>query len=105
MFKTYLKTDKENTFISIYVSYNKGNSDYRPVKRGYYVHVQPVERFERNGVMLESFTAFTGYKQLLAEVGRASKKQENICDGIALDYARPLIARVAQEQNLKVEEF
>ena len=104
MFKRYLKTDKENKFISVYVSYNKGNSDYRPVKRGYYVHVQPVERIERNGVMLESFTAFTGYKQLLMEVGRASKKQENICDGIALDCARPIIQRVLEESGLKITE-
>lgn len=55
--------------------------------------------------MLESFIAFTGYKRLLMEVGRASKKQENICDGIAMDCARPLIARVAQEQGLEVEKF
>lgn len=108
MFKRYLKTDKENKFICVNLSYNKGGVNYcdsKMMPRGYYVHVQPVTREIHGGVMMESFVAFTGYKQLIREVGRASKKQEEICDGIALDCARPLIDRVAQEQNLKVEEF
>lgn len=107
MFKRYLKTDKENKFICVNLSYNKGGVNYCDSKimpRGYYIHVQPVTREIRCGVMTESFVAFTGYKQLIREVGRASKKQEEICDGIALDCARPIIQRVLEESGLKITE-
>ena len=90
MFKRYLKTDKENKFICVSLSYNKGGVNYATYQnepRGY-----------------QSFVAFTGYKQLIREVGRASKKQEEICDGIALDCARPIIQRVLEESGLKITE-
>ena len=107
MFKRYLKTDKENKFICVSLSYNKGGVNcfnYQNEPRGYYVHVQPVTRESHGGVTMESFVAFTGYKQLIREVGRASKKQEEICDGIALDCARPIIQRVLEESGMKITE-
>lgn len=47
-------------------------------KRGYYLHVTPVEIGDREGVVFESFAAFTGGKFLLVECARRSSHKETL---------------------------
>ena len=47
-------------------------------KRGYYLHVTPVEVGETEGVVFESFAAFTGGKFLLVECARRSSRKETL---------------------------
>lgn len=48
--------------------------------RGYYLHVTPVVRreYKEEGVVTESFTAFTGGKFLLVECARRSSNKETL---------------------------
>jgi hypothetical protein len=48
---------------------------YRNEPRGYYLSVSPVERAERNGYTMESFTAFSGKKWIVLPVQRKSQKK------------------------------
>lgn len=48
---------------------------YRNEPRGYYLSVSPVERAERNGYTMESFTAFSGMKWIVLPVQRKSAKK------------------------------
>jgi hypothetical protein len=72
------KKDNNNKLsISVYYDiggYNLGTHKEKP--RGYYISVTPVERWERNGLISESITAFTGYYDLLKPCNRKSKKAE-----------------------------
>ena len=47
-------------------------------KRGYYLYVTPVELGDKDGVVFESFTAFTGGKLLLVECTRRSRLKETL---------------------------
>ena len=71
----YLATTTPNKYIKLYTYYKKDAMNYFTYKteaRGYYLSVTPVERARG----FESFEAFTGFKVLLKEVTRASKKAE-----------------------------
>ena len=48
---------------------------YKNESRGYYISVSPVERSDKYGYMMESYTAFTGLKQCVLEVQRKSAKK------------------------------
>lgn len=110
MIKEYLNVKGSDTKkIKIETYYSKGGINYFTYKndpRGYYISVSVVERVQKDGYVTESFSLFNnGYKQLLREVGRASKKAEQISDSIAKDCARPIIKRVCEEKGIEVEEF
>lgn len=47
----------------------------REEKRGYVISASPVERSPIGGVMMESYTAFTGKKYCFLECARKSKKK------------------------------
>lgn len=78
--------------------------NYSQEARGYYVSVSLVDRVVKNGYATESFSMMDGYKLLLREVKRASKKAEQISDEIAMDCARPIIERVCQEHSIEIEK-
>ena len=80
--KNYIKVSgSDNTnFLRVDLDYSKGGYNYFTYKnepRGYYIHVSPVKRENRDGCTLETFAAFSGVKDCILEVTRASKKAEN----------------------------
>lgn len=78
--KEYRKINGQDYKMEVY--YNIGNDGYRPVKRGYYVLIVPVQIQEyENGVICEVTSAYSGAKRLLLEVKRKSKKSEKIALG------------------------
>lgn len=72
------KTDRNNA-LKIKLFYDLGGFNmftHAEQPRGYYISVVPVERSKRNGIKMESITAFTGYKELIEPCSRKSKKAE-----------------------------
>ena len=47
----------------------------RSQKIGYYITITPVKRSRQDGLLIKEFGAFTGFKDLLLEVDRQSKKR------------------------------
>ena len=76
--KKYIDIENSPKQIKVELFYHKGGMNFftsKTERRGFYLSVVPVERkHEANGVVIESFTAFTGYKQLILEVKRYSDK-------------------------------
>lgn len=69
-------TKHKMTHLKFEVYYSLGGYNYftyKPEKRGYYISLTPVERMERNNVVMEAVSMFSGYKFLLKEVTRQSK--------------------------------
>lgn len=97
----------ETKKVKVKTYYSLGGANYfnySQEARGYYVAVSLVDRVVRSGCVTESFSMMDGYKLLLREVKRASKKSEQISDEIAMDCARPIIERVCQEHDVEIEE-
>lgn len=95
------------THIKIELRYNLGGFNcftYTEEKRGYYLHVSPVTRENRNGYTMESFTAFSGVKQLIKPVSRKSAKAERDAETAALQIEKSLISWVCQKNGLPVPE-
>lgn len=102
---------KENatgsTHVKIEVYYNLGGYNvftYKSEERGYYLSVCPVKRESRNGVNLESFTAFSGTKMCILPVTRKSKKAEANAEQIATEREKTLIDFVCNAHGLEVVE-
>lgn len=67
--------DDGNTHIKVSVDYNR--DPYGNNVRGYYISAYPVKVEDiGNGLIIEHAHAFSGYKELLNEVKRRSKKAE-----------------------------
>ena len=99
----YLATTTPNKYIKLYTYYKKDSMNYftgRTEARGYYLSVTPVERARG----FESFTAFTGFKVLLKEVTRASKKAEAEAEAIAKKDWRKYAEIAASEAGLQIIE-
>ena len=99
----YLKTTTQNKFIKVRTYYKKDTTNfftYENEARGYYLSVTPIER----GRGWETFTAFTGFKVLLKEVTRASKKAEAEAEAIAEKDWRKYAEIVANEAGLQIIE-
>jgi hypothetical protein len=108
--KKYIEV-KENTsditHLKVEVYYDLGGYSYftyTEKKRGYYVSVTPVKRWIVDGVQMESFAAFTGFKMLVKEVSRKSKKANDEVIQAAEKIQGKMIACVCQEQKLEVKE-
>jgi hypothetical protein len=108
--KKYIKIIKnekdKNNNLKIEVYYDLGGYNmftYQPKKRGYYISVTPVERSERNGVKIESVTAFTGYFELLEECSRKSKKAEAAAMEKAPYYEKMMIEYVCKNNGYILE--
>ena len=103
--KKFIATKTENVFVKVETYYNLGGMNYFTYKvelRGYYLSVTPVERINRGSYIMESYTAFSGYKMLLKEVKRKSKKAEMEAEQIAADEMQRIIDQVLMEQGLEL---
>lgn len=88
------------THVDVKVYYSKGGMNYftgSVERRGYYLSVQPLNKTS-NSV---SFTAFTGVKQLVREVGRFSSKvlAEFVVD---YDMMNTMIEHILEKNNIKL---
>ena len=103
--KKYIPVSGNNdvTHLRVELAYDIGGYNmmtYRPKPRGYYLTVVPVKREERYGCMMESFAAFSGYRQLMKEVTRKSAKAEWCSFAILLmNVASPLIERITYNKS------
>ena len=101
-----LKENKSKaTHLKIETFYSLGGYNVfagKSENRGYYLSVSPVERFERDGIGFESYTAFAGVKLLLLEVSRKGKKAEAEAEKIALEKEAGLIEYVCNKNGLEV---
>lgn len=83
--KEYIERDGQTLKVEVY--YSLGGMNYfasTNERRGYYLSVSPVNRTTSgNGIVIESYTAYTGIKELLLEVGRKSKKAEKEAEALA----------------------
>ena len=64
--------------IKMTIGFRKGGVTWatsQQVPTGYYVSVLPVERTHKEGFVIESSGAFTGFNDTLLEVDRQSKKR------------------------------
>ena len=98
-------TDRNNT-IRIRIYYDIGGWNYgtgKEKKRGYYISVQPIERTNKNGLITESYTGFTGYYELLTECTRKSKKAESIALEKAPYYEKLMIDYICNKNGYTVE--
>lgn len=103
--KEYIKVvgDDRTTHLKCELYYELGGINYftyTDEPRGYYVSVTPVKR--SNG--FESYTMFTGYKQLVQPCSRKSKKQQEIAESKYIEIRDTLIERLAQENGYKLEQ-
>lgn len=100
-----LKENKNANALKIDVYYVLGGYNcftHKTEARGYYLSASPVQRYERDGVAFESYTAFSGAKLLLLEVSRKSKKAEAEAERIAAEKEKELIKYVCINNNLEV---
>ena len=97
---------KENaaaTHLKIETYYITGGMNYftgKEERRGYYLSVCPVTR--QRGC--ESFTAFSGYKQLLKEASRKSAKAEAEAEKIAESIFPGMIESVCMKNGLEIDK-
>jgi hypothetical protein len=79
--KKYLAVESEKaTHLKISLYYDKGGMNYftgGTQKRGLYLSISPVSRSTSDKFVTESYTAFTGTKQLIKELKRFSDKALN----------------------------
>lgn len=101
--KSYEKIDGTDYELKIQVYYDKGGMNYftsRPEARGYYLSVSPVQVERReNGIMVESYAAFSGIKALVLPVQRQSPKAEKQAEELAQKMMPELKEQVTS--NLK----
>jgi hypothetical protein len=101
--KVYEKIEGTDYELKIQVYYDKGGMNYftsRPEARGYYLSVSPVQVERReNGIMVESYAAFSGIKALVLPVQRQSPKAEKQAEELAQKMMPELKEQVTS--NLK----
>lgn len=96
----------KNNYLKVSIYYDLGGYNYftyQEKKRGYYISVTPVNRSERNGVIMESVTAFTGYFELLELCTRKSKKSEAIALEKSGPYKKMIIDYICNKNNYILE--
>ena len=103
IFKEYLKTTTENTYIKVDVYYKKAGISYatfEPENRGYYVAIYPITR---EGCW-EKTTCFSGYKKLIHQCSRNTQSERNKAMERADIEKKNIIERVLEHNDLKLEE-
>lgn len=93
----------ENKFLKCELNYNLGGMNlynYKNEPRGYYLSVTPVEKSVTDGVVMESFVAFSGIKKCLVEVKRRSKSKEAVALDMIEEHLDELIADVMAKNEL-----
>lgn len=92
------------THLKAEVYYNKGGHNVfngKQEKRGYYISVSPV-KIEGGW---ESYTAFTGLKQCVIEVKRASSKKANEADAIFKEHIASFIKAHFSSFDVDMENY
>ena len=108
MYERYFATDKEDgTEVEVKVRYSLGGINYfngETEARGYWVNVTPVIREDRLGTGFSSirFTLFSGFKVLLKEVGRKSKKAEAEANALGEERAEELARKLAEREGFNL---
>lgn len=104
----YFKTNKQVSefdgehFIKVSVSYDIGNSGYRPSRRGYSIHVQPVTIKNCVSYIWEQCIPMNGYKMFLLEVTKKSNKAELQAYELAKNVYHDIIERVESAEGCNI---
>lgn len=102
-----IATAAPGKFVVIRVYYSLGGYNYfthREESRGYYISVSPEEREQRGGVVMRSYTAFTGRKLCVHCVKRKSAKAEKEALEKAAQVEKQLIDFVCEANGLAIAE-
>jgi len=92
--------------LKVEVYYDKGGANYFTggmEARGIKLSISPVHREEHeNGIVVESYVAFSGFKQCVKEMSRFNQKA---CDTFVLDtnLEQQMIERVLNHNGLKLK--
>lgn len=108
MIKMYINVKgSDSQKIKIETYYFKGGQNWfngRFEERGYYLSAILVGITERDGYIVESYsTPSSGYKMLIMSATRASKKQEDIADKMAIEDMNILIDKICAENDIETE--
>lgn len=98
---------QENNYIRETLYYSLGGYNYftyRQESRGYYLSVTPIKQETHGGVVMETYTAFTGTKMCVHPVQRKSAKAAKIAEEKAQWIAAQLIAMVCAENGIQIEK-
>jgi hypothetical protein len=101
-----LESNAKATHLKVEVYYTKGGYSYftgGTETRGIKLSVSPVSRSEsEGGIVVESYTAFTGFKKHLKDMARFSQKA---CDSFVVDAneEKTLIEAVLLQNGLKLK--
>lgn len=108
--KKYLKVNPNGnkiTHIEVETSYSLGGYNvfsHKTERRGYYLHVTPMELSDCGGFTMKSFVAFSGVKKLLKEVSRKSAKAEREADEIAVHDESELIQYICEKSGVTLSD-
>jgi len=92
--------------IEVKIAYDIGGMNYftgSVEKRGYYLHATPMDVVKSGDYVTKTMTAFSGYKILVLEVKRKSKKQEEKAIQLAKEWEEKILNDVCQKNNLTLE--
>ena len=81
-----INNGRETSFLKIELRYNKGGFNTwtgKTDKRGYFLHVTPVDIEITNGVRIETFFPHTGAKMLIKEVKKQTEKAYQLAKQMA----------------------
>jgi len=100
-----LESNAKATHLKVEVYYDKGGANYftgGTETRGIKLSVSPVSRSESSGIVVESYTAFTGFKKHLKDMARFNQKA---CDSFVVDAneKKTLIEAVLLQNGLKLK--
>jgi hypothetical protein len=100
-----LESNEKATHLKVEVYYTKGGANYftgGTESRGIKLSVSPVSRREIEGGVVESYTAFSGFKKHLKDMARFSQKA---CDSFVVDAneEKTLIEAVLLQNGLKLK--
>jgi hypothetical protein len=96
-----------NNNLKVKIYYDLGGFNmftHKEKPRGYYISVTPVKMEGRDGVTLESITAFTGYYELLEPCARKSKKAEAAALEKAPVYEKIIIDHILKNSGYILED-
>ena len=106
VFKEYREINGQTFRVEVF--YDLGGYNYftyKPKARGYYVSVTPVTLSKGNGYTTETYMAFSGYKHLLLEVKRKSKKAAaEALEFSANGIVKKLIRSCMYDLNMEIPE-
>jgi hypothetical protein len=95
-----------NNCIEVTFGYDLGGFSYATYKerpRGYYLRVLPMERKQRDGLITESYTAFTGVSELIHPCTRKSAKAQAIATEKVTAYEKMMVDYIVNKYGYIVE--